>query len=164
MEREISELIDILKLEYRVYQTYFELLNQQQEHLIRNDLQAIKSSVEKMNVTTQQAVQLEKGRCAAIAKLSRKIEMKPEDITVSRILEKIEGARFSELENLRNRILDIHAKVIDQKDRNALLIGQSMQMVRETVNSISEMNNPKITYDDPLLTKKKSKAILSRTI
>ena len=150
MERELKELINILNAEYEVFVKYLERLTEQQQYLIENDLDGIKTSVEKINVLAQDAVNLETGRRRIIERLSERLAMNPEDITIGKLIENFKGPNFEELEGLKNTILDIYAKVNTQKKRNELLIEQSMGIIRQTMNHIHQANNPKVIYDNPV--------------
>jgi hypothetical protein len=150
MERELKELINILNAEYEVFVKYLERLTEQQQYLIENDLDGIKASVEKINVLAQDAVNLETGRRSIIGKLSERLAMNPEDVTIGKLIENFKGPNFEELESLKNTILDIYAKVNTQKKRNQLLIEQSMGIIRQTMNYIHQANNPKVIYDNPV--------------
>ncbi len=150
MERELRELIAVLKAEHRVFVQYLQKLTEQQDFLIANNLDGVRKSVEVINMLAQEAISLENGRRGIVDKISRKLEMNPDEVTVSRILERLKGPNFEELERLKNTIMDIHQKVSTQKNRNELLIDQSMSIIRQTVNFIRDVNNPKATYENPI--------------
>lgn len=166
MDRELKELTGILKAEKEVFVKYLEKLTDQQKALIENNLDDIRSSVEQINVLAREAVNLENGRRTVIDRLSKKLGMAAEDVSVGKLLEKFKGPNFEELERLKNTIIEIHQKVKTQKNRNELLIEQSMSVIRQTVNYINEVRNPKVTYDNPLAARRGTKeggALLSRT-
>ncbi len=150
MEKELTELINILNAEYEVFVKYLERLTEQQQFLIENDLGGIKISVEKINTLAQDAVNLETGRRRIIESLSERLAMNPEEITIGKLIEKFKGPNFEELEGLKNTILDIHDKVNKQKKRNELLIEQSMGIIKQTMDYIHQTNNPKVIYDNPV--------------
>ncbi len=167
MDRELKELTEILRAEKEVFVKYFEKLTDQQKALIENNLDDIRSSVEQISVLAQEAVNLENGRRMVIDRLSKKLGMAAEDVSMGKLLEKFKGPNFEELERLKNTILEIHQKVKTQKNRNELLIEQSMSVIRQTVNYINEARNPKATYANPVSTRrgaKESGALLSRTV
>ncbi len=150
MERELKELINILNAEYDVFVKYLEKLSEQQQYLIENDLDGVKASIEKINILAQNAVNLETGRRRIIETLSEKLAMNPDDITIGKLIENLKGPNFEELEELKNTILDIYAKVNRHKKRNELLIEQSMGIIRQTMDYILQAGNPKAIYDNPV--------------
>jgi len=166
MDSNLKELTAILRAEKEVYARYLEKLTDQQRCLIENDLQGIKSSVEQINSLAQEAANLETGRRAIVERISGKLGINPGDVSISKLLEKFKGSRFEELEQLKNMILDINEKVKNQKLRNELLIEQSMSVIRQTMNYINEINNPKVTYGNPVFGRRGVKdkgALISRT-
>ena len=151
MDSRLGELTNILQQEETVFQEYLGLLTQQQENLIANNLAGIKDGIDKINELAQEAINLENGRRKVVARLSETLGMNPEDITISKILERLDGPKFDELESLKNKILDFHGKITSQKKRNELLINQSMNVINQTMHFIHEIGNPKATYDNPVM-------------
>ena len=149
MEKELKQLIGMLDAEYDVFVKYFERLVEQQQYLIENDLDGIKTSVESINVLARNAKNLETGRCRIIERLSKKLALNPEDITIGKLIENFKGPNLEELEGLKNTILDIYAKVNRQKRRNELLVEQSLGTIRQTMNCIQRANNPKAINMQP---------------
>ncbi len=166
MQNELNELIKILSAEHKIYQDYLQCLIEQQEFLIQSDLKGIKTSIDKISVLAQKAMNMENGRRTVISRLSAKLGMNPHDVTVSKILQQFEGPRFEELDKLKDKILDTYSKVINQKTRNELLIDQSMNIIQQTMQIINDVENPQPTYDNPAAFRNGAnniKTIVSRT-
>lgn len=149
MERELRELESILKAEQKLFTAYLEKLTEQQQYLIENDLKGLRESIEKISLLAQEALTLENGRKKVIEKISGKLKVDKNDITLGKLLDRFKGRNFEDLEHLRNAILDTHVKVAAQRERNQLLINQSMNVIRQTVDYLNERNNPRVTYDNP---------------
>jgi len=149
MERELGELESILKAEQKLFAIYLEKLTEQQQHLIENDLNGLRDSIEKISLLAQEAMTLENGRKNVIARISDKLKIDKEDITLSKLLDRFKGHNFEDLVGLRNTILDTHVKATAQRERNELLINQSMNIISQTVDYLNERNSPKVTYDNP---------------
>ncbi len=149
MNGEIQELETILKAEQKLFTGYVEKLAEQQQCLIENDLEGLKKSIEKINLMAQEALTLESGRKNVIERISKKMNIEEDDITLSNLLSRFKGQNFDELDKLKNAILDIHLKATAQKERNELLINQSMSVIRQTFDFMNQQKNPKATYDNP---------------
>jgi hypothetical protein len=149
MEIELNELTALLSQEEKVFRDYLDLLSQQQEYLITNDLAGIKATIEKINILAQEATNLENGRRRILGRLSELAQLGSGDLNISGLLEKFKGPNFRELEKLKDAILKIHEKIVEQKTRNELLIDQSMSMITQTMQFIHNASNPKVTYDNP---------------
>ncbi len=167
MEDDLKALAAMLRAEKGIFVRYLEKLNAQQAALIDNNLDAVRSSVEEISGLAREAANLENDRRAIIARLSAKLGIAPDDITVSKLLEKFKGPGLDELERLRCVILKIHRKVKAQKERNEMLIEQSMSVIRQTLDNISEPGDPGAAFSNPRTTRKgtaKSSALLARPI
>jgi len=150
MERELRELESILKAEQKLFAIYLEKLTEQQKHLIENNLSGLRDTIEKVSLLAQEAMTLENGRKNIIARISDKLKIDKDDITLSKLLDRFREHNFEDLESLRNAILDTHVKATAQRERNELLINQSMSVIRNTVDYLNERNNPRVTYDNPI--------------
>ncbi len=149
MEKELRELESILRAEQKLFGIYLEKLTEQQRYLIENDLKGLKDSIEKISFLAQEAMTLEYGRKNVIERISKKLNVDKDDITMSKLLDRFKGHKFEELEHLRDAILDAHVKATAQRERNELLINQSMSVIGRTVDNLNERKNPKIPYDNP---------------
>jgi hypothetical protein len=149
MEKELRELESILKAEQKLFAIYLEKLTEQQKHLIENNLNGLRDTIEKISILAQEAMTLENGRKNVISRISDKLKIDKDDITLSKLLDRFKEHNFEDLERLRNTILDTHVKATAQRERNELLINQSMSVIRNTVDYLNERNNPRVTYDNP---------------
>ena len=149
MERELRELESILKAEQKLFVIYLEKLIEQQKSLIESDLNGLKENIERISLLAQEAMMLENGRKNVIERISEKLKIDKDNITLNKLLDRFKGQNFGELERLKNTILETHVKATAQKERNELLINQSMKVISQTVEYLNERNNPKVTYKNP---------------
>ena len=94
MEKELRELEAILEAEQNLFAKYLERLTLQQRCLIENDLQGLRESIESINILAQEAVMLESGRKNVIARISGKLEVAREDMTLNNLLARFKGHNF----------------------------------------------------------------------
>jgi hypothetical protein len=132
MIRNIRELIDILTREQALFREYLGLLNEQQEHLIQNDMDKIRASTDRINTLAHEAADLEDSRRAILSRISGTASAEPEKLIVSRLLAIFDNPKFRDLERFRDAMLEIHQRIDDQKARNELLIEQSIKMISQT--------------------------------
>jgi hypothetical protein len=147
MEKDLHELENILNTEQDLFSVYLEMLTEQQKHLIENNLDELNNSIREINLLARKVLTLERERKELIKRISEKLRLDEDDITLSNLLARFTGRNSEELERLRNTILDTHVKATVQKERNKFLIKQSMTVIRQTVNYLNEKNNPAITHD-----------------
>jgi hypothetical protein len=150
MEKDLRELESILNAEQDLFSVYLEELTEQQKHLIENNLDGLNNSIREINLLAQKVLTLERERKDVIKRISGKLRLDKDDITLNNLLARFTGRNSEELERLRNTILDTHVKATVQKERNKFLIKQSMIVIRQTVNYLNEKNNPGITHDKPV--------------
>lgn len=147
MEKDLRELESILNTEQDLFSVYLEMLTEQQRHLIENNLDELNKSIREINILARKILRLERERKEVIKKISEKLRLDKDDISLSNLLDRFTGRNSEELERLRNTILDTHVKATVQKERNKFLIKQSMNVIRQTVSYLNEKNNPAITHD-----------------
>jgi len=151
MSNRLNELIDVLTREQVVFQEYLALLNEQQAHLIQNDLDGVKSSTDKINELAQEASNLEGSRRLILTRISKEANTEPEKLSISKLIAIFDNPRFKELERFKNAMIETYQRINEQKARNELLIEQSIKMISQTMQYIHEVNNPKATYENPSL-------------
>ena len=166
MSTEINELADILSREQDIFREYLDLLTEQQRYLMCNDVESVKETIERINKLAQDAADLENGRARMVRRLQEGGKLTPEQNSLGTILKKFEGPQFAELALLKETLLEIHQKIIEQKTRNELLIEQSMKTIAHTMQYIHDFSNPKATYENPANSKRDTKqgALISRTL
>jgi flagellar biosynthesis chaperone FliJ len=150
MEKDLRELESILNTEQDLFSVYLEMLTEQQKHLIENNLDELNKSIREINILARKILRLERERKEVIKKISEKLRLDEDDISLGNLLARFTGRNSEELERLRNTILDTHVKATVQKERNKFLIKQSMNVIRQTVNYLNEKNNPPIANDEPI--------------
>ena len=142
MDTQLEELIKILQREEKIFREYLELLTEQQGNLMKNDLEAIRQGIQKISQLAGIATELENARRIIVAKLSEKLRVKPNDINLSEMLDKVNGAPFDELESLKNKVLEFHEKIMSQSRRNELLINQSMNILSQSIQLMNQSDDP----------------------
>jgi hypothetical protein len=165
MDNELKELTAILSREQEIFQSYLEILTEQQNHLMANDLEAIQVTVDKIDALTREATELENGRRGLLAAITRPSRLNPDEINLTKLLEKLGGPIFQEFVKLNDTLIDIQKRINEQRIRNELLIDQSMQMISNSVRLTREADDPEAAYEIPVPisgTAKAREALVSR--
>ncbi len=149
MNKHINELIDILTREQAVFRKYLEFLNKQQELLIQNDPDGVRTITERINALAQEAANLESSRRVILAGISMEADTEPARPAISRIMALWDNPCFRDLECLKEAMLGIHQRVNEQKARNEMLIEQSIAMISQTMKFLHEVSNPRGLKEDP---------------
>ena len=123
----IVKLIEIVNAEIRLFHQLHELLQREQGAIVGDDIEAIEASVEAQQEVAQQARLLEVERVQVVQELSLRLDMEPDNVTLSRLLEVIEGDRGAELGRMRDTMRELNEKIRATNENNAFLVRQSMR-------------------------------------
>ncbi len=148
----IDELIQTLEKENAAYQELYELSTQKTGIIVKGDVQALNDIVEKEQILMTNKVQpLEKKRQECTNDIATVISRKPEDLTLSRLIELMVGQPETQ-----KRLCEIHDKLHDTmkrmtkvNDMNKVLLKESLELVEFDINLFNSMRQAPLTanYD-----------------
>ncbi|MCP4704978.1 MAG: flagellar protein FlgN [candidate division Zixibacteria bacterium] len=143
----VHELIDILKEEASLFETFLELLEEQQQALVENDLERINRITGLQREKAAESRRLINRREDVIGKLTLD-GASSEDLTISRLIDSVASGQAIVLGQLRNSILDLNEKITNVRNQNVMLINRSRENIVKTVELISRIGAPNATYQD----------------
>jgi len=141
----VHELIEVLKEEASLFETFLELLEEQQRALVKNDLNGINRITELQREKAVSSRRLNKRREDVIGKLASDGASK-EDLTISKLIESVASGQAIVLEQLRNSILDLNAKITKVRNQNSMLINRSRDNIVKTMELLSRIGVPDTGY------------------
>lgn len=141
----VLELIDVLKKEASLFETFLELLEKQQKALVENNIDALQEVTERHREKIIECSILAKKRTAITNRLSSEIDPL-EDLTISRLIEIAPIGEASMLERLRGTILDFHEKISRLQSQNKMLIERSRDNIAKTMDLLARFNQPSDNY------------------
>jgi hypothetical protein len=141
----VLELIDVLKREASLFETFLELLEKQQKALIKNDVKSLDLITEEQRHRVIEAGILGKKRENIIGELSLK-EGTRENLTVSKLIEAVSGGQARVLEQLREIILDLNEKISKVRNQNEMLINRSREIIMKTMEMLARVKMPEDNY------------------
>ncbi len=141
----VDRLIDTLRREADLFESFLNLLEQQQSMLVRNDREGLR------RLTGLQRERLAESRILAGQReqLIERIKAANEitgDLTVSRLLDIVDRDRASQLSELRALILSLTDKITRTRNRNALLLNRSREYIAKTMEMLARVRNPGSGY------------------
>jgi hypothetical protein len=148
MDKELRELESILEAEQKLFEVHLKRLAEQQRHLIEYDPEGLRDSIDKINLLSQEARMLNRGRKSLIASISRGLKTNKKDIALSRLLNRFKVNNFKQIEHLRNVILNMFLKAAARKEINEYLINQSMNVIGQTTVSLDAVNSAEPAADE----------------
>ncbi|MDH4156013.1 MAG: flagellar protein FlgN [candidate division Zixibacteria bacterium] len=141
----IDRLIEIIGREAAVFECFLELLEKQQEALVKNDLEALKNITSLQREKLVESQLLNKQREELVEEI-KQVNLISGDLNVTRLLKLVDKDRADRLSRLKNSILALNDKINDVRNQNALLLNRSREYIHKTMEMLSRINHPESTY------------------
>ncbi|MCK4633030.1 MAG: flagellar protein FlgN, partial [candidate division Zixibacteria bacterium] len=141
----VNQLIDIIGREATLFESFLQLLEQQQDFLVTNDVDGLNRITDLQREKLVQSQLLDKEREDLVAKIqiANKIDG---DLNVSRLLELVDSQQANRLSQLRETIRDLNDRITDVRNQNATLLNRSREYIRKTLEMLTKLNQPETTY------------------
>lgn len=141
----VLELIEVLKEEASLFETFLELLEQQQQALVKNDIDELNRITGLQREKAVSSRRLNKRREEVIGKLALD-GASGGNITISRLIESVSSGHAIVLGQLRDSILDLNARISKVRDQNEMLINRSRDNIFKTMELLSRIGAPNTNY------------------
>ncbi len=145
LEKLLDRLISIIGEESSLFEKFLELLEQQQQALIHNQTDNLRRVTEDLQAIVADSHRLEKERVTVVEEI-RVLGGTEDDLNVSRICDMADENRSLQLKNLRETILGLYSNIEETRMRNGLLVEQSLEQIRRTMELIGRIPARKETY------------------
>ncbi|UCE24842.1 MAG: flagellar protein FlgN [Candidatus Zixiibacteriota bacterium] len=141
----INKLIEIIGKEAAIFESFLELLEQQQKMLVQNDVDGLNRVTDRQREKLVESQLLNKQRLEIIeqVKIANDIEG---DLNVTRLLEIVDQDQADRLQKLQKIILSLNDKITETRNQNALLLNRSREYILKTMEMLSKINSPDSTY------------------
>jgi predicted transcriptional regulator len=139
------ELMRVLEKEASLFETFLDLLEQQQEALVRNDVNRLNEITERQKEKLVSAGQLSKNREELIRRLSEQGKAS-ENLTISRLIESASSGQATMMEQLRETILELNEKIMKVRSQNEMLINRSRENIMKTIELLGRIKMPDDQY------------------
>ena len=148
----IDELIQTLEKENKAYQELHVLSTQKTDIIVKGDIQALTDIVEKEQILmTNQVQPLEKKRRECTNDIATVISRKPEDLTLSKLIELMGSQPETQkrLSEVRDKLQDTMKQMVKVNDMNKVLLKESLELVEFDINLFNSMRQAPLTanYD-----------------
>jgi FlgN protein len=156
-----KKIADIVEQEAACLEEFLTLLVNQQKYLVDNDIESLRDGVTRQQEIISRIKGLEKNRSSLVVKYSDSNDLDPEDVTISGLARRADGAIADKLMELQNSLLSLHQKIEKAKRKNEFLIEHSMKYIEGTIKLIAEKSTP---VNDYAPHNKQESLIVSRTV
>ncbi len=141
----IDRLIDILGKEAALFESFLELLEQQQKMLVENDVEGLNRVTERQREKLIESRLLNRQREELIEQIKQANAVEG-DLNVSRLLEMVDEEHADRLSKLREVILKLNDKITTVRNQNAMLLNRSREYIAKTMEMLSRIHTPEGAY------------------
>lgn len=145
MEKLLDKLISIIGEEAKLFETFLKLLEYQQTALIENDADKLNDVTADLQRIVTNSQQIERARAEAVENI-RSQNGAEDDLNVAKICEIADSQRAIQLKNLRETILGLYSRIEETRMRNGLLVEQSSDQIRHTIELLGRVPAQKQAY------------------
>ena len=142
----VMELVDVINDEIRLFSDLLALLQEEQRAVVENDIPALEANVMAQAQTARETHLLEARRAQVVQQLSQRLDNTPEDVSLSRLIELLDGEGGEELARMRGTLLELSDKVRHVSANNAFLIRQSMRYTERCLDILTGHSPAKGMY------------------
>ncbi len=145
VEKLLDRLISVIGEEAVLFEKFLLLLENQQQALIGNrpdDVRVITAQLQQVVLRSQK---LEEKRGEVVEQI-RALSGGEEDLNVTKICDMADVERSMQLKHLRDTVFSLYGRIEETRLRNGLLIEQSLDQIRFTLEMIGKMPSRQEIY------------------
>lgn len=150
LKKYISDVRNILNREIRSFTTILELQILEEKSLVDNNMQALSEVIEKQEDIFSSIACLEKSRVDILAKIAEQTEVAPENFTISRLAESVDGQLRKELVENGHILSGLYEDIQRKRASNTMLINQAIMLVESDIraifNAVNKNENKEAVY------------------
>lgn len=141
----INKLIAVIGREAELFETFLDLLEQQQRMLVKNDLKGLTEVTSQQQEKLIVSQNLNRHRLELVEAIKRDRQLEG-DLNVTRLIEIVDREQADRLSLLQKIILNLTDKINETRNQNALLLNRSREYIVKTVEMLARINSPKTGY------------------
>ncbi|MCK5127159.1 MAG: flagellar protein FlgN [candidate division Zixibacteria bacterium] len=145
IEKLLDRLITVIGDEAELFQHFLKMLGNQQEALIKSDVDTLQRVTSELQGIVSQSKRLEDDRVVTVDEI-RRLGGADDDLTVSQICDMADESRSTQLKTLRETVLNLYSRIEETRMRNGLLIQQSVEQIRNTIEILGRVPSQKTNY------------------
>lgn len=126
MEKQLANLIGLIRKEVNSLENFLQLLTEEEACLVNKRFDLLKESIRKKEQIIIQAKKLEENRRELTSWFYRELKIDQGKTTLSKLAQLLDSSHSSKLKELQNTLLELHRKVDIQRKNNEELIKKSM--------------------------------------
>ena len=142
----LTQLLDALSRETELYQAMLAVMNKEKDAAIQSELIALnEAQIEKENILVALGL-LERQRLNLLDSLADTLGYTARDMSLTKIAELVGEPYAGQLKQVKSDLLNVLETVRNANQRNRLLFEHSRNLVRGSINLLSEIGSPNPIY------------------
>ena len=133
----ITELVEVINEEVRAFHKLLTSLREEQQVIVEDDLEGIEQLVVEQQQLAVYAHQLEARRIQLVDELAIRLDLEPDNVSLGRLVEVLEGPHGEELARMREQLLELNARLRPTSEHHAFLIRQSLRYTERCLDIIT---------------------------
>ncbi|MFQ6003689.1 MAG: flagellar protein FlgN [Candidatus Zixiibacteriota bacterium] len=142
----VSQLIEVINRESKCLEKFLTHLSEEQEFLVKKDIDSLRRSIKDQGKTIREARKLEETRLKLTDDLAEKLKIDKDDVNMSKLIELVEESYSAKLRELQSTLSSLYAKLERQRKKNEFLIKQSMKYVDKSIKVFSGLEGRDQSY------------------
>ncbi|MFH1374438.1 MAG: flagellar protein FlgN [bacterium] len=141
----VEKLIHILGKEAALFESFLELLEQQQRMLVANDVEGLNqvTELQREKMIESRILSRQREQLIEEIKVANAVEG---DLSVTRLLDMVDSNRSDRLSRLRDTILSLNDKMLHVRNQNAVLLNRSREYIAKTMKQLAKLHTPDGAY------------------
>lgn len=136
-EQLLVDLAALINDEIRAFHRLLAALQEEQRAIVEDDIEVIEQCVAVQQEVAVVAHHLEAKRVRIVGQLAEHLDMEPQNVSLSRLVEALEGPRAEELAQMREKLLELNGKIRSVSENNAFLIRQSLRYTERCLDILT---------------------------
>lgn len=143
----IRELIEMIHKEEKVLKSFLTLLNQQKRHLLSNEIDHFRGTLQRQETLIDEIKNLETQRVAKVRQLAAAEGMREDEVTLTHLIEVTLGDLSEELRGLKDRLSQLVEKIRRANRVNQMLIKRSLNFIEQSIGWMIDSADISRVYD-----------------
>ena len=162
----VIRLIEVINEEVRVFHDLLEFLQSEQAAIVNEDVEGIEAAAAGKQTALQEAQHQESQRQKLVIELSEGLNVAPEKVDLSSLIEAVGGRHGAELSTMRDMLIELNQKIRAINENNAFLIRQSLRYTERSLDILTGHPGGRGMYGNLGKPKKRdgSASVLNRTV
>ncbi len=146
MNKEIDQLIDLIKQEEEVLERFLSCLTRQKEFIVQNNIEEFDKTVEEEQELIQTIQNLEHGRMSIVKSIASASGSEENELTLTRLIELNLGESSKELKSLKRGLATLVGRIKKANKVNQYLIKSSLSFIQKNIDWFIDDANLNVIY------------------